>query len=189
MAPWVSESCGRRFSHLFLPSFSFFLGQHVRRVKSMWLALIQTHKPITSDRTSLCLTCMWPTCASLHVTLTLYWFRWLDWCSGELWHWQADGLIRGLLLYHILIIIQVFSRVSYASCELTLTTFVPTLRETAVIMHVRDSTMAFSWNCPPTHVGFSTFLLQCSQVIPWICKRARHANNYSTQWFRRTQGS
>lgn len=116
--------------------------------------------------------------------LSVLWFRWLDWCSGELLHCHGDGLITELLLYQFLIIIQIFSCVSCASWELTLTVFVLTLRGTAVIMHVRDSTMAFSWNCPPTHVGFNTFFLLCSQAIPRICKRVWHSNNYSTQWFR-----
>lgn len=70
-------------------------------------------------------------------------------------------------------------------CQLyTPAAFVQTLRETAVIVLVRDSAMAFSRNCPPTHVVFLYFFLPCSQEMHSICKRVWHSNNYSTQWFR-----
>lgn len=78
--------------------------------------------------------------------------------TGLMFRWVA-----ALLLYQLLITIQIFSWVS------TAVVFVQTLRGAAVIMHVRDSTRAFSWNCPPTHVVFlKYFFLPCSQETQYV---------------------
>lgn len=73
-----------------------------------------------------------------------------------------------------LIIIHIFSFLCQLR-ELTPPVFVQALKGAALIIRVRDGTMAFSWNCPPTRVVFDSF----SWHVPRKC--TQYVNECDTQ--------
>lgn len=87
---------------------------------------------------------------------------------------QTALMFRWAPLRRSLIIIHIFSFLCQLR-ELTPPVFVQALKGAALIIRVRDGTMAFSWNCPPTRVVFDSF----SWHVPRKC--TQYVNECDTQ--------
>lgn len=109
----------------------------------------------------------WPKSAQKTVNLKALLFRFL-------FIPQTALMFRWAPLRRSLIIIHIFSFLCQLR-ELTPPVFVQALKGAALIIRVRDGTMAFSWNCPPTRVVFDSF----SWHVPRKC--TQYVNECDTQ--------